>query len=485
MAARAEEQRRQRAIDQARREREARARAQHQRYRPQAQSFFGFPFYVPSADEVDEDYGNATPSPRHSWYAQPQRREPSPGRTRVPINVSCSPVCAVLCPSTLTHSCSQVQTGSNVQLRPSGTTTMPSEPAQDMEKMEVAAVTIQTAFRRHAALKRISAIRERFATLTSSFSLPSQLSFEADSYTEELGRGKLAYNKTNTAVHAFVDGCERMLQELDAVESHGALDVREARKELVKEIEQKLRNVEEEVKKAWDAQQMSVDTTEETPVIESPGVERHEEANDAQSEAQEEPKPAESSDSAATKPTSDIAVDTDQDHLAAVTSTAAAVVAASASEEPSPRADSDPSTEQASTLAPDNVAPNESSRDGEAVSNDVEMDPEVSTEVGAKAVEAGDAVRQTSTADGFVEKGDTDGDTEMGAEEGKEIEDALIVDEPALASVSAEPSERIEQAEASVEDRQPPEPELFESTGQEQPRDVTSEVDEEKDFVMV
>lgn len=363
----------------------------------------------------------------------------------------------------------QVQSDSSAQPKATSTgtaaSTMSSDPAHDMQKMEEAAATIQTAFRKHAALKRISAIRERFSALLSSFTLPPRLSFQPESYSDELGRGKLAYNKENGAVHVFIDDCERMLQELDAIESRGALDVRESRKELVRDIEEKLRSVEEEVKKAWEVQQMMIDTDDNA---QKPAVEVNGEVNGAQIGANDAP----TVEKASHLITPDATMDTTDP---SAFSSSIPVVAA---ESTSPVVEG--LSEEAASTSSD-VPSSLDTQHADAVEAD---DVAAESEASSVASEIHDAP-QTSVADTNAEKVGADTAMEAEAEEGQEIEDALMADvdgdiTPAAASI--EPSEQL------VQETSPEAPSdsvvLSELTGQEEPRGVASEVDE-KDFVMV
>ena len=57
----------------------------------------------------------------------------------------------------------------------------------------------------------------------------------------------LAYNAQNSVVHAYENALSELLTKLDAVESHGFKAVRDARKELVVQIERELGELEKQV----------------------------------------------------------------------------------------------------------------------------------------------------------------------------------------------------------------------------------------------
>lgn len=166
-----------------------------------------------------------------------------------------------------------------------------------------AAAKIQAAYRSHAArvsaLEQIDSIRARLEELRSNFTFPADLDFEEDpasylasyplgrepakpvSQTEEDAmdveddsteppRPKLAYTARNAPVHGHEDALLKLLQALDTIESGGDHSVRENRRAVVREVEDELRKVDENVRLRWKTvlERLSAKQAEEQAVEE-------------------------------------------------------------------------------------------------------------------------------------------------------------------------------------------------------------------------
>lgn len=88
---------------------------------------------------------------------------------------------------------------------------------------------------------------------------------------------KLAYTNHNTSLHTYNESLNRLLVQLDAVESWGEQDVRERRKHVVSMVEAEAAKVERGWKAVWEGK--SVNAEEEEEVI---GIVTEAEKDDAQ-----------------------------------------------------------------------------------------------------------------------------------------------------------------------------------------------------------
>lgn len=166
-----------------------------------------------------------------------------------------------------------------------------------------AAAKIQAAYRSHAArvsaLEQIDSIRARLEELRSGFTFPPELDFEEDPATylasypldgepakpvsqtdddamdveddsTESPRPKLAYTARNAPVHGHEDALLKLLQALDTIESGGDHSVRDNRRAVVREVEDDLRKVDENVRLRWKAvlERLSTKQAEEQAVEE-------------------------------------------------------------------------------------------------------------------------------------------------------------------------------------------------------------------------
>ncbi|KAK0461126.1 uncharacterized protein EV420DRAFT_180637 [Desarmillaria tabescens] len=113
------------------------------------------------------------------------------------------------------------------------------------------------------SLDTIETIQKRFEGLKTTFAWPSHLDFELDgevvsvstngSSEPKLTPPKLAYTNRNTPLHAYNEALNRLLVQLDAVESWGELEIRERRKCVVSMVEAEAARVERGWKAMWEA----------------------------------------------------------------------------------------------------------------------------------------------------------------------------------------------------------------------------------------
>jgi hypothetical protein len=118
---------------------------------------------------------------------------------------------------------------------------------------------------RGRALAEIASINRAFLGLKNTFVFPSgKLERVPDSVAP-----KLAYNPTNSAIHAYQHALTDLLTKLDAIESHGFKGIRMARKQLVVKIEEELlaleRKISENLVPAAAPAEATTGTTESVP----------------------------------------------------------------------------------------------------------------------------------------------------------------------------------------------------------------------------
>lgn len=88
-------------------------------------------------------------------------------------------------------------------------------------------------------LTSIRAVRTRFSALESTFRFPPILDFD---------HSELAVSSNNAPVRAYQHALNDLLEQLDAIESDGNEEVRDVRREVVREVERALEDVERKVK---------------------------------------------------------------------------------------------------------------------------------------------------------------------------------------------------------------------------------------------
>ncbi|KAH9955303.1 hypothetical protein BC827DRAFT_880695 [Russula dissimulans] len=119
-------------------------------------------------------------------------------------------------------------------------------------------------------LTSIRAVRSQFSTLESAFKFPPVLDFE---------HSELAASTNNAPVRAYEQALSGLLEQLDAIESDGDEEVREVRRNVVREVERALESVERKVKEK--APQDSVPEVTKEEAVKGYDVESEEAAAEA------------------------------------------------------------------------------------------------------------------------------------------------------------------------------------------------------------
>ena len=153
----------------------------------------------------------------------------------------------------------------------------PTPPPQYTEEHEQAATRIQHAYRVHHSLVAIGKHEKRFKELKEAFTYPTSIDFqppgsdeghisvkvvrpppetvsdvlEGSNPTSSESSGKLAYTSQNYHLHAYVESLSKLLMQLDGVGSFGSADVRNRRREVVKNVEAELARVDQYWRNAW------------------------------------------------------------------------------------------------------------------------------------------------------------------------------------------------------------------------------------------
>jgi hypothetical protein len=144
-------------------------------------------------------------------------------------------------------------------------------------RQNIAARTIQHFMRTAILLGRIKAIARRFEELKEAFVFPASVDLQDEAAAEP----KLAYTQNNYAIHAFDDALSKLLVQLDGIESHGILEVRERRKQVVNMVEKEAQALEERWKAAAKVQQQGPEMEDENGVEPAPScVESAEDVED-------------------------------------------------------------------------------------------------------------------------------------------------------------------------------------------------------------
>ncbi|OBZ74366.1 hypothetical protein A0H81_05492 [Grifola frondosa] len=106
---------------------------------------------------------------------------------------------------------------------------------------------------RKLSLAQIKDVEKALHTLESTFQFPEHLDFNlvsSSASNDSDSEDGLAYTSNNTPVHVYEHALNELLTRLDAVESGGDLEVRRLRKEVVKEVECALHEVEQKVEES-------------------------------------------------------------------------------------------------------------------------------------------------------------------------------------------------------------------------------------------
>ncbi|PBK74400.1 hypothetical protein ARMSODRAFT_952035 [Armillaria solidipes] len=125
------------------------------------------------------------------------------------------------------------------------------------------------------SLATIQTVQKKFEDVKTTFAWPTHIDFELNgevisvstdgSSEPRLTPPKLAYTNRNTPLHTYNESLNRLLVQLDAVESWGEQDVRERRKHVVSMVEAEAAKVERGWKAVWEGK--SVNAEEEEEVI--------------------------------------------------------------------------------------------------------------------------------------------------------------------------------------------------------------------------
>ncbi|KAF7792854.1 hypothetical protein EIP86_003955 [Pleurotus ostreatoroseus] len=222
------------------------------------------------------------------------RRAPSAQPTTIPVHV---PVNRTPSPQRTPSPGKRAHSPSPAPARqspPPKAATPPPTPAQ-----VDAAKKIQSTWRSHAqrrkALASIARIAAAFQTSKTAFTLPATLDYQragsdisrytsvpttgvalapiAESETEDEQRAqvpKLAYTPTNAPVHVYEEELNRMLTQLDEVQSGGDAQVRGRRRELARRIEREAERVERVKVAVWKAwRENEVKAKEQATIMET------------------------------------------------------------------------------------------------------------------------------------------------------------------------------------------------------------------------
>ncbi|KAK0226062.1 hypothetical protein IW262DRAFT_736572 [Armillaria fumosa] len=150
-----------------------------------------------------------------------------------------------------------------------------SSPSPNEQPLEESSSASNEAELVQKSLDTIQTIQKKFEDVKTTFSWPTYIDFERNgevisistdgSSEPRLAIPKLAYTNRNTPLHAYNESLNRLLVQLDAVESLGELDVRERRKHVVSMVEAEAAKVERGWKAVWEGK--SVNAEEEEEVI--------------------------------------------------------------------------------------------------------------------------------------------------------------------------------------------------------------------------
>lgn len=100
-----------------------------------------------------------------------------------------------------------------------------------------------------ASLASLASTEQQLATLKSSFTFPSRLSFAQT--TPGSHPPPLLFNRLNAPYHAQANALLQLLLQADSVESNGDKKVRNRRKEVVKKVEEEIANLERHRDDLW------------------------------------------------------------------------------------------------------------------------------------------------------------------------------------------------------------------------------------------
>jgi hypothetical protein len=102
--------------------------------------------------------------------------------------------------------------------------------------------------------KAVDNVLSNFASLKSNFAFPATLDFLPPPEGISAPAPKLAYTPNNAPLHQYEHLLTGLLTQLDAVESYGDIEVRKARKDAVRQIEQELEDLDRRKLQNWTSQ---------------------------------------------------------------------------------------------------------------------------------------------------------------------------------------------------------------------------------------
>lgn len=144
----------------------------------------------------------------------------------------------------------------------------PIAPSQPASKSAAPEVTVdgQPEADTTKAHSAISDILKSFSGLKAGFSFPDKLDFLSTPGDVTVTAPKLAYTPNNAPLHQYEHLLTGLLTKLDAVESYGQESIRRTRKDVVKQIERELEELDVKKLQEWRRQSEEATTTN-VPVI--------------------------------------------------------------------------------------------------------------------------------------------------------------------------------------------------------------------------
>ncbi|KAK0485940.1 hypothetical protein IW261DRAFT_762545 [Armillaria novae-zelandiae] len=223
---------------------------------------YGFGRYL-SPYEAREQAAPITSASRRSIPI----RSPSPPKAPQPEPVSVSP------PANIADPPSSPPSSRSESLAPSSPTPSQQQPSlfPNEQSLEESSNASHEAELVQKSVDTIQTIQKKFEDVKATFAWPTHIDFEHNgevlsvstdgSPEPRLTVPKLAYTNHNTPLHAYNESLNRLLVQLDAVESWGELGVRERRKHVISMVEAEAAKVERGWKAVWEGK--SVDAEEE------------------------------------------------------------------------------------------------------------------------------------------------------------------------------------------------------------------------------
>ncbi|KAG7449548.1 uncharacterized protein BT62DRAFT_1048578 [Guyanagaster necrorhizus] len=230
---------------------------------------YGFGRYLNPYASREQARPRRTSTSKHSIPMQ----SPSPSKDPQPEPVNMSPPAEIQeAPSSLRPSDSQSPI-SSFQRQPSPS---PSEQSSDESSSELNQADLV-----QKSLGTIQTLQQKFEGLKTTFTWPSHIDFDLDgevisvstdsSSEPRLTPPKLAYTIRNTPLHAYNESLNRLLVQLDAVQSWGEQEVRERRKRVVSIVEAEAVRVERRWKAVWEGKGINAEEDEVIDIVTETG----------------------------------------------------------------------------------------------------------------------------------------------------------------------------------------------------------------------